>query len=959
MSHLLPQRTLAFIAIATIGFCCIHQNLQAEEATPPSLHAQIDSLLQASQFGPVAEKIDDATFARRVYLDLIGRIPTITETKPFLAEPNPQKRQVLVDRLLASPDFARHMAVTFDVMMMERRGGKHVKSDEFRTYLEQSFRDGKSYLQLSQEILAADGTEEKKRPAAAFYLERDMEPNLLTREIGRVFFGVDLQCAQCHNHPNIDDYHQEDYYGLQAFVVRASLFQPDKKKPALIAEKAEGEATFQSVFTDRASMTGPRVMEGDEVVEAALKPGERYHVAPAKNVRHIAKYSRIAKLSAAVTTNPTKAFDRNIANRLWAHMLGRGIVHPVDLHHSGNPPSNPELLELITNQFATGKYDVKSFLREIALSETYQRSAQLPVAMPSVDESKKQLAALEATSKEQLKLSYAADEQVDAATEKLDAAFAVVKPLRTAIDAANKAVTAALKVRDAAKVKVDARKKEIAGKQVKVKLIADANEKIKQASEAIKEDKELAATAATILKKLAAYNAEVVKSQTAEKGEVATLTTAEAKLKTTQTATDSAIAAAQPAEEKVRTLRSEMINQRGIAAKHRKAAAMATQKATELTALVEYQELQQVIETLTKQIPTIEQSHLAAKTAMPTFEKAVADSQATTTAAQAAMTLAQQIVQKSDAGLTEQRKTKALLAESLAKLQEAAKRLEGENSLAAAQDEVSKSIATKDGEIAKLETQRNTEKADFDVKAKAVVTATGNLETAQANLTEHTKLITSLGAQLSSARTQLEQSRKSQTSTWATIIEQSSARLNAAEVVSLTPEQLGWSVLMATGQRVRQRTAEAAKLNKAKPLSEEDKKDAAKVTAREQEIDAATYASLRNNVTRFVQLFGAGKGQPQTEFFATAEQALFFSNGGELRSWLSPSGGNLTGRLNKMEDPIALANELYLSVFCRTPTEIEIKDVTNYLTQRKDAKVAAVQELAWSLITSAEFRFQY
>ena len=131
--------------------------------------------------------------------------------------------------MLASEEVSGHLATTFDVMLMERRGGKHVKSEEFRAWLKASFDQNKPFHQLAAELISAD-TSDASRPSAAFLLERDVEPNLLTREIARMFFGMDLQCAQCHDHPNVDDYKQEDYYGLYSFVSRSSLFSAGQEK---------------------------------------------------------------------------------------------------------------------------------------------------------------------------------------------------------------------------------------------------------------------------------------------------------------------------------------------------------------------------------------------------------------------------------------------------------------------------------------------------------------------------------------------------------------------------------------------------------------------------------------------------------------------------------------------------------------------------------------------------------
>jgi hypothetical protein len=130
------------------------------------------------------------------------------------------------------------------------------------------------------------------------------------------------------------------------------------------------------------------------------------------------------------------------------------------------------------------------------------------------------------------------------------------------------------------------------------------------------------------------------------------------------------------------------------------------------------------------------------------------------------------------------------------------------------------------------------------------------------------------------------------------------------------------------------------------------------LAARQQQIDNAAYAKLQANVARFIELFGAGEAQPPS-FFAAADQALFLSNDGQLRGWLAPGGGNLTDRLIKLTDPRALAEELYLSVLTRRPTAAEVAETTDYLARRASERPAAVQELTWSLITSAEFRFNH
>ncbi|HLQ43439.1 MAG TPA: DUF1549 domain-containing protein, partial [Planctomycetaceae bacterium] len=219
----------------------------ADAAEP--LHQRIDQLISAAPFGPLAPVCSDAEFIRRVSLDLNGMQPTGVETKAFLDDPAPEKRPKLIDKLLASPRFARHMANTFDVMLMERRADSNVPGPEWQKFLYESFLANKPYDQLVREIVATDGVDPATRPAAKFFLDRTAEPNLMTRDIGRLFFGRDLQCAQCHDSPLVDDFKQVEYYGLQAFVARTVMFNDEPAKKQMLGEKAEGDIAFTSVFT--------------------------------------------------------------------------------------------------------------------------------------------------------------------------------------------------------------------------------------------------------------------------------------------------------------------------------------------------------------------------------------------------------------------------------------------------------------------------------------------------------------------------------------------------------------------------------------------------------------------------------------------------------------------------------------------------------------------------------------
>jgi hypothetical protein len=357
------------------------------------LHERIDRLIEAALARQLpgqapAAPATDGEFLRRAWLDLAGMIPTAAEARAFLDDPSPYKRTALIDRLLEAPTYARRMQQVFDVMLMERRPDLYVPSAPWREFLHRAFAEDRPYDVLVRQILSADGSDPATRPAARFLLDREGDPNALTRDVGRLFLGMDLQCCQCHDHPLIDGFKQQQYYGLYAFLSRTVVVGGKEAdgtiKPgsvAMLGEKAEGDVTFTSVFKKKVThRTGPRVLEGKPVAEPPIAKGQEYLVPPDKDgkVRPVPAVSRRALLGPSLASPEDPAFARNIANRLWALMMGRGIVHPVDLHHDANPPSNPELLDLLATQFVAMKYDIKAFLRELALTRAYQRSSEAP-----------------------------------------------------------------------------------------------------------------------------------------------------------------------------------------------------------------------------------------------------------------------------------------------------------------------------------------------------------------------------------------------------------------------------------------------------------------------------------------------------------------------------------------------------------------------------------------------------
>jgi hypothetical protein len=256
---------------------------------------------------------------------------------------------------------------------------------EWERFLREAFAETQSWDQIVREILTADGSDPAKLGPARFYLDREGDVNAITRDIGKLFLGANLECAQCHNHPQIEDFKQQHYFGISAFFVR-SFVMTDKEKKVVFAEKADGEATFESVFEIRDKVskgpktTGPKLFEAMSISEPKFeKIDDAYVVKPDekdKTIRPVPRFSRRVKFAEFIASADNRRFCRTTANRLWALMLGRGIVHPIELDHSDNPPSHSLLLALLTEEFARQQLDIKLFLREIALSKTYQRSSR-------------------------------------------------------------------------------------------------------------------------------------------------------------------------------------------------------------------------------------------------------------------------------------------------------------------------------------------------------------------------------------------------------------------------------------------------------------------------------------------------------------------------------------------------------------------------------------------------------
>jgi hypothetical protein len=783
-----PNALLRIAALLIAGYSL------AALAEEEPLHERIDALLAADHPAGQAPLAHDADFLRRVYLALHGMIPTAVQARAFFADTAPDKRARLVDTLVADPQYARWMAVRFDVMLMERRAEAHTKALPWREWLEQSLLENKPWDALVREILSADGSDEKNRHVARWLLEREADPNALAKDAARLFLGRDITCSQCHDHPRIDDYLQRDYAGLQSFFSRTYLFKPDTSKPALVGEQATGETTYLSVFTKVGGETKPRLLAEAEVSEPAA--GE-WLVPPDpkdKKIRGIPKNSRRALLVSALGDGHHPAFRRNIANRLWALVFGSGLVEPLDLHHSANPPSNPALLDLLGEQIAAMKFDTRAFIRELALTQAFQRSLDLPAASP---------------------------ETTKPAAEKLPVLEQEAAALSTAATSAQDQFVAAQKAVAEAQRVAAPLKDEVA----------------KQEAEVVKVKKGLEAAAADRKKSDDILAAKRAAHQKLADADAAKLTAA----KPSGSADESAEkpAAAPPPSPKL------------LAAE--------------------------------KELQGAEKDALAKKLSTDAFVKSLAAAE-----------------------------EKAAVAK--AKVDKAAKQIAGRQTALEAAEAGKEAARIKARHTAQLATE---------VKAAQAWSTADDAKRAEA--------------------------REALTVAWG-------RSFAAMELLPLAPEQLCWSAMQATGRLDVLRAAMTKDWDAKHKLSEADQADSAKQAERTAAIEKLVRENVRGSEEQFVRLFGGAAGQPQTDFFATPEQGLFFENSGVLRGWTN----GLANRVATLPDPKAIAEEIYLSTLTRLPDQSEIATLEKMLGARPpEKKIEALGDSVWALLTSTEFRFAH
>jgi hypothetical protein len=295
-----------------------------------------------------SEPADDAEYLRRVCLDVIGTLPTPVQIKAFLADKRPDRRALVVDDLLVRLEFADSWALKWaDLLRVERQALGHKRAYAYYRWIRESLAANKPLDQFAREIVTAEGLPEEIGPANFYKVVT--KPGERASTLSQVFLGVRLACAECHHHP-YDRWSQTDFFGMQAFFAPLS-FRPTGRGEMLLAS---GELPTKH---PRTGATVPPLALGSKI-PSAPSPGDR----------------RVA-LADWLTARDNPWFARNLANRVWAHFLGRGLVEPVDDWRDTNPPSNPALLDALASHVVETKYDLKELIRTITASRVYQLSS--------------------------------------------------------------------------------------------------------------------------------------------------------------------------------------------------------------------------------------------------------------------------------------------------------------------------------------------------------------------------------------------------------------------------------------------------------------------------------------------------------------------------------------------------------------------------------------------------------
>lgn len=310
----------------------------------------VDAKLSELRLEP-SQQSTDAEFIRRVTIDIVGMLPTPEEVQTFVADTSPNKRAAKIDELLEREEFSQIWGLKWAELLLVRTENNRVDYKAMFLYsqwLKEQMANGTPLDVMVRDLLSASGSSLNKPQVNFYQIEPDTKK--IAENVAQSFLGIRLQCAQCHNHP-FDRWTMDDYYGFNAFFAQISRKRGSDYREWMVYNRGGGETSHP---VDNRQM--PPKFLGGETPETKGK-------------------DRRAVMAEWVTSAENPWFARSIANRVWAHFMGQGIVEPVDDFRVSNPPSNPELLDAVGTNLVDYEYDLRLLIRDICNSNVYQRSS--------------------------------------------------------------------------------------------------------------------------------------------------------------------------------------------------------------------------------------------------------------------------------------------------------------------------------------------------------------------------------------------------------------------------------------------------------------------------------------------------------------------------------------------------------------------------------------------------------
>ena len=341
----------------TSQFLVIPDNLKYERpklAEVNFIDKLVNEKLHKLRVLPSGQAPDDE-FVRRVFIDVTGVMPKPAEIKTFLADTQPNKREALINNLLQRKEFTELWVMKWSELLQVRSGVNNNTAPFYKNallyynWLQEKIARNQPINEIVVDLLSASGGTVSNPPVN--YYQTEIDPIKTTENVAQVFMGMRIQCAQCHNHP-FDRWTMNDYYGFKSFFMQIGRKNTDDPQEVIVYNSKGGEAKHPVTNAN----VPPKFLGG---AAPELKPGDDRRKAMAK----------------WIASSDNSFFARNIANIIWQHFFGIGVVDPVDDVRISNPPSNPELIDALAKKLVEYNYDVRKFVKDITMSQTYQRTS--------------------------------------------------------------------------------------------------------------------------------------------------------------------------------------------------------------------------------------------------------------------------------------------------------------------------------------------------------------------------------------------------------------------------------------------------------------------------------------------------------------------------------------------------------------------------------------------------------